>query len=197
MHCVELGGPERGLLLQIARASIVHGFSHGAPLEEVDLLEARLMDGALESPGATFVTLKEYGELRGCVGSLETKLPLAVDVARNAYGAAFMDSRFVGLQASEQEAIRIEITVLSPHEAISAASEAQLLAQLEPGTDGLVLECNGRRATFLPQVWEQLTDPQQFVDQLKLKAGLAPRHWPDAIKAYRYRAESFAEPASV
>lgn len=194
MHCVELAPQEQALLLQTARASIGHGFQHGGPLSLADLKEMGLINGAPMSRRSTFVTLKKHGELRGCVGSLDVEYPLAVDVARNAFNAAFIDSRFDPLHPSELNHVDIEITVLSPHEPMNVASEAQLLAELEPGRDGLVLECDGRRATFLPQVWEHLPDPRQFVDELKVKAGLPQRFWSQAIKAFRYHAESFAEP---
>ena len=125
MPCVEFGSQERALLLQIARASIVHGFEQGGPLEEPNLVEAGLMSGILASPRATFVTLKEHGELRGCIGSLEVKFPLAADVARNAFNAAFIDPRFRELQLEELETIRLEVTVLAPHTQISVDSEGQ------------------------------------------------------------------------
>ena len=195
MPCAELGARERAALLSIARASIAHGLEHGDPLEAAYLEQAGLISDALAAPAATFVTIKKHGDLRGCVGSLEVKFPLAVDVARNGYLAAFHDSRFAQLHAGELQHIHLEITVLSPHEPINVASEAQLLAELEPGRDGLVLECEGRRATFLPQVWEHLPDPSAFVAELKLKAGIPTRYWSHSVRAYRYRAESFAETA--
>jgi AmmeMemoRadiSam system protein A len=193
MHYAELENEDRTLLLQIARASIVHGLERGGPLEDSALDETMCLTPALTEPRATFVTLQQSGALRGCIGSLEVKFPLAADVARNAFNAAFVDPRFMPLAAQELRAVRVEITVLSPHTQLHVGSEAQLLAELDPGVDGLVLECRGRRATFLPQVWQQLPDAEQFVSQLKLKARIPADYWSDDIKAHRYGAESFAE----
>ena len=197
MQSTELQTQDQDTLLEIARTSIAHGFKQGGPLEEAQLAEAGVMTGALASPRATFITLRKHGDLRGCVGSLEHEFPLAVDVARNAFHAAFMDTRFMALQVAELDVVRIEVTLLSPHEEIAFRSEEHLLSLLVPGRDGLVLDFPDHRATFLPQVWEQLPDPREFVAQLKLKAGLPEDYWSGAIKAYRYHAEHFAEPAPV
>ncbi len=158
MQSTELPIQDQDTLLEIARTSIAHGFKQGGPLEQTQLAEAGVMTGALASPRATFITLRKHGDLRGCVGSLEHEFPLAVDVARNAFHAAFTDSRFMALQIAELDVVCIEITLLSPHEEIAFRSEEHLLSLLVPGRDGLVLGYQGRRATFLPQVWEQLPD---------------------------------------
>ena len=187
--CIELDRDERERLLEIARRSIRHGLDNGAAAS-IDLREfgARLMRDA-----AVFVTLLRAGQLRGCVGSLEARAPLAQAVAISAFNAAFRDQRFPVLQADEFDALAIEISVLSPMEPIAAASRDELLAMLEPGIDGLLLEDRGRRATFLPKVWEKMASPHEFVEHLLLKAGLPRDHWSNSLRVSRYRTLSFAE----
>ena len=126
----------------------------------------------LGEPGATFVTLTQNGQLRGCIGSLEAHRPLATDVAENARAAAFRDPRFAPLGKDEFARTRVEVSLLTPPEPFPVADEADALARLRPGIDGLILSYGRRRATFLPQVWESLPEAHQFIAQLKLKAGL-------------------------
>jgi AmmeMemoRadiSam system protein B/AmmeMemoRadiSam system protein A len=148
----------------------------------------------LQRPGATFVTLRSGdGELRGCIGSLQPHRPLVEDVKNNAVAAALHDSRFTPLQPSELDALRVEVSLLSQATPMSFASEDDLLAQLRPGVDGLVLQWGGRRATFLPQVWEQLPQPRDFLAQLKRKAGLPPAFWDDAVRVERYTVRKWVE----
>lgn len=187
--CIELDRGERARLLKIARRSIRHGLDTGAAFR-VDPVE---LDGRLARASAVFVTLMRDGQLRGCVGSLEASAPLAQAVATSAYNAAFRDRRFPELQIDEFDALAIEVAVLSPMERIAAASRAELLDLLEPGLDGLLLEDRGRRATFLPKVWDKLASPHEFVEQLLLKAGLPPDHWSESLHISRYRTLSFAE----
>jgi hypothetical protein len=145
----------------------------------------------LQTPGASFVTLKIAGELRGCIGSLEARQPLVNDVAHNAYAAAFSDPRFPPLTEREFSQLEFHISVLSPAEPMTFSSEADLSRQIRPGTDGLVLEEGQHRGTFLPTVWESLPGTEQFLQQLKLKAGLPVDYWSDSIKVSRYTTESF------
>ena len=142
-------------------------------------IEARLSGAAraadapwLAQPGASFVTLTREGALRGCIGSLQATRPLAIDVAENAHGAAFRDPRFSPVSAEEWPRCRIEVSLLSAPKALPFADEADLLAQVVAGEDGLILEAEGRRATFLPQVWEGLPDKRRFLRELARKAGL-------------------------
>ena len=145
----------------------------------------------LREPGASFVTLKLAGELRGCIGSLEPHRPLALDVAHNARAAAFHDPRFPPLASSEVSGLAVEVSVLSSREPLDAASESEALARLRPRVDGLYLEFGALRATFLPQVWESLPDPADFFGELRRKAGLPPGFWHHGIKLSRYTVEKF------
>jgi AmmeMemoRadiSam system protein A len=149
---------------------------------------------ALDAPGATFVTLKRDGELRGCIGSLEPTRRLGVDVRENALAAAFRDPRFPPLLAVELDATRVEVSLLSAREALRAADEEHLCRQLRPGIDGVVLEYGRHRATFLPQVWETLEDPREFLAALKHKAGLSGRFWSPQLNVSRYSVTKWVEP---
>lgn len=134
-----------------------------------------------------------YGELRGCIGSLEAYQSLVLDVNQNAFAAAFRDPRFPAVSSSEFEHLEIHISVLSPPEPMRVASEEDLLQQLRPGIDGLIIASRGRRATFLPSVWSQLAEPQQFLLHLKHKAGLPSDYWSEDMEAWRYTTLSFPE----
>lgn len=147
----------------------------------------------LHEPAATFVTLWQDGELRGCVGSLEARRSLREDIYINAHAAAFGDPRFAPLERSELSRTDIELSLLSPAQPFSASSESDALAQLRPSIDGVVLEFGPRRSTFLPQVWEQLPQAVQFLAHLKLKAGLPADFWSNAIKLSRYTVDKFIE----
>jgi AmmeMemoRadiSam system protein A len=149
----------------------------------------------LAERGATFVTLRHTGELRGCIGTVTAWRALADDVRGNAVAAAFHDPRFAPLTRSEFDETWIEVSLLAPHQRIAAADEASALAQLRCYIDGVVFECGRRRATFLPQVWEQLPDPRAFLAALKRKAGLAEDFWSDEVRLSRYVVEKFVERA--
>ena len=152
-------------LLSIAADSIAADLGLGAPpcIEGVHWLE---------QAGATFVTLLRAGELRGCIGSLEAVRPLGRDVAENARGAAFRDPRFAPLGRDEWRQCSVEVSLLSSPRPIQFADEDHLLSLIRAGQDGLILEAEGRRATFLPQVWEGLPDKRRFLRELLKKAGL-------------------------
>ena len=183
-------GAEHGrTLLRIARASITDALkagSAGAPeANETWLRESR----------ATFVTLTQGQELRGCVGALEAQRSLAEDVAANARAAAFEDSRFRPLTPEEFALTRIEVSLLSTAKTIEFEDHADLLRRLRPGVDGVILEQveEGRRATFLPQVWEDLSNPEQFIGRLKHKAGIAPDTDTRRCRVKRYRVLKWRE----
>jgi AmmeMemoRadiSam system protein A len=148
---------------------------------------------ALEAPGATFVTLFKDGMLRGCIGTIEARRPLGIDVRANAVAAAFDDPRFPRLGIDEFIDTLVEVSLLSAPEAMTADGEQALLAQLRPGVDGLVLEFAGRRATFLPQVWDMLAEHAQFLAELKRKAGLPIDFWSATVHISRYGVTKWRE----
>ena len=150
----------------------------------------------LQEPGASFVTLTRQGELRGCIGTLEAHRPLGVDVRENAVAAAFRDPRFMPLTRDEFAAIRVEVSLLSASEPLTAAHEADALAALRPHVDGVVFEYRHFRSTFLPQVWEQLSDPAAFLAQLKRKAGLPADFWAEEVRLSRYTVSKWKEGAA-
>jgi AmmeMemoRadiSam system protein A len=147
----------------------------------------------LEEPGATFVTLTRHGQLRGCIGSLEAQRELRDDVRSNAVCAAFRDPRFQPLTPEEFADTQVEVSLLSPQSPIEFESETDALRQLHPGIDGVVLEYGSRRSTFLPQVWEQLPQPQKFLAHLKAKAGLPAEFWDTGIRLSRYSVTKWKE----
>jgi hypothetical protein len=142
---------------------------------------------------ACFVTLTRHGQLRGCIGSLQAHRKLLDDVKANAKAAAFLDPRFEPLTATEFKTTLVEISLLSPSEALQFDGEAQAIAQLRPGIDGVILEWGRHRGTFLPQVWEQLPDPRRFFGQLKRKAGLTEDFWSDEVRLARYTVTKWRE----
>jgi len=145
----------------------------------------------LDAPGASFVTLTQHNQLRGCIGSLQAWRSLGDDVTDNARSAAFRDPRFNPLQATELSVTAIEVSVLSAPEPMPFTSREDALAQLRPGIDGVILSALGSRATFLPQVWDELPDPEQFVRHLMRKAGLPPTYWGDDVAISRYTVAAF------
>ncbi len=175
----------RNTLLALAQNSIRYGLRKGCPLA-VDLNE---LPEALIERRATFVTLQKMGRLRGCIGTLMAQRPLAEDVAYNGWSAAFRDPRFHPVDEDELEQLDISISILSTPEPMLFDSEADLLEQIRPGEDGLILEAAGRRGTFLPSVWESLPDKRDFLAHLKLKAKLPAHFWSDEIRVFRYTAE--------
>ena len=180
-------GPEHGkVLLQLARASI------GARLGVNPDPDSR-GDLWLRVARATFVTLQKAGELRGCIGSLEASRPLAEDVLANARAAAFRDPRFAPLATGEFESTDIEVSLLTTPKRVPFKDDDDLMRRLRPGKDGVILEHEGRRATFLPQVWESLPDPERFLAQLKQKAGFAPGVRLANCKVLRYAALKWRE----
>ena len=188
-----LGTPERRELLALARASIQATLSNGRHVSELMPFTAQPLAPALTERRSSFVTLHRGDELRGCCGTLDAPRPLAEDVWRNAWAAAFNDYRFQPLTAAEWPQVSLHLSLLTPPEPLDVATEAQLLAALRPSIDGLILESDSGRATFLPAVWEQIADPAQFVRHLKMKAGWPVTYWSNRVRAYRYGAESFGE----
>lgn len=179
--------PEGGarVLLRLARTSIKGALGNDPSFA--------MHAGWLKEQAATFVTLKKDGELRGCIGSLEAHRAIVEDVRANAVAAALHDPRFPPVTLVELEQLTIEISLLTPPRPLHFSDEADALAQLKPGIDGLIFESGGRRATFLPQVWEDLPEPREFLAQLKQKAGFAPDYWAADIKLQRYGALKFKD----
>lgn len=179
----ELGG----LLLRIARAAIANDLGVRTPMPG--------HEPELAHPGASFVTLTSGGRLRGCIGTLQAYRPLGDDVAENARAAAFADPRFPPLRADELDGVRIEVSRLSAPEPVDYdGTEAGAIRALRPGVDGVVLHSGRHRATFLPQVWEQLPEARTFLEHLRRKAGLDDRAWPADARLERYGVESWQEP---
>jgi len=179
-------GEEKQQLLELARAAIATQLA-GEPAPALP------ENPRLHQTGACFVTLESSGSLRGCIGSLNARRPLAEDVLHNARAAAFDDPRFPPLHGAELAGVEISISVLTPPEPFPVKNEADLLQSLRPGVDGLLLEDGAYRATFLPSVWEQLPTPAAFLAQLKRKAGLPAHHWSPTIRFSRYRTIEFSE----
>ncbi len=144
-------------------------------------------ENVLFNKGASFVTITKNGELRGCIGSLIPHRGIVADVAANTYAAAMEDERFNPIVDAEYGDLEISISLLTDFERISFEDEESLLKQLKPNVDGVVIRDGNRQGLFLPAVWKQLPDKQEFLKNLKLKAGLSPCYWSDKIKAYRFR----------
>ena len=172
-------------LLDLAWASIKAGLKNGKPLSGHDFT------GKLQEMGAAFVTLKKKGELRGCIGSPMAWRGLGEDIVDNAFKAAFADPRFSPLREGELDDLTLSISVLTQPYSLALKSEDDLLSQLRPGVDGLIIEDAGRRALFLPAVWEQLPNPKQFLAHLKQKAGLPINHWSNNFKASVFQAVEY------
>lgn len=147
----------------------------------------------LRRHGATFVTLTRDGELHGCIGSLEARQSILADVKHNAVAAALYDPRARVFSLEQVDELRIEVSVLSPLEPIAFDDEVDALSKLRPHVDGVVIAHEGRRATFLPQVWQSLPSPVEFMAHLKRKAGLASSFWAPTLKLYRYSLEKFTD----
>lgn len=183
----------RATLLEVARTSIKQGLRQRQPWQA----PVSEYPPALRAVRATFVTLEKAGELRGCIGTLQAYQPLVQDVAAHAFAAAFEDPRFPELETTELVKLCISISVLSPPTALHFASEEDLLAQLRPGEDGLILQFRHQRGTFLPSVWAQLSAPAMFLAQLKLKAGLPLNFWSPELRVERYTTEYFGDSSSI
>jgi AmmeMemoRadiSam system protein A len=184
---MNLAPAQRAELHELARASIDLALREG----ELVPYAGEPNDPELNRPSASFVTLRVGEDLRGCCGSIEPSRRLSEDVWNNAWASAFADPRFPPLTMDEWLATNVQISVLSEPERLDARSEAELLQILRPGRDGLILQFGNRRSTFLPAVWEQLSEPSRFVRHLKMKAGWPADFWPAGMEAWRYTTESF------
>lgn len=176
---------EKKILLAVADDSIKYGLDNHCQIK----INIEDYPEKLRQIGACFVTLEVDGELRGCMGSLIAHQPLIADIAHNAYCAAFSDPRFIPLTADELPHLVKHISILSKPEPMQFKSEQDLLSQLRPGVDGLILSDFGYRGTFLPAVWESCPEPEMFLKHLKLKACLPEDYWSETIKVARYTTE--------
>lgn len=181
---------ERALLLTIARQALVDAVS-GKRLRKPDL---NRLPESLRHPGATFVTLTERGSLRGCIGALEASQPLAWDVQEHAMAAALQDPRFPPVQPAELPGLEIEISRLTVPQPLPYGDPRELPGLLRPGIDGVILSLGRRRATFLPQVWEKIPQPEEFLDHLCLKLGTSADFWlHNKLDVFVYQVEEFHE----
>jgi len=185
-----LSPDDRQYLLTLARRTIAATLEGQGP-PPVDL---ETLSEELQRPGASFVTLTLDGELRGCIGTIEPRQPLAFDVRENALGAAFRDPRFPPLGQMELDRVHIEVSILTRPEPLSYDGPDDLLTKLRPYVDGVIIERGWQRATFLPQVWEKLPDPRQFLEHLCHKAGLpADDYRRQGLQVLTYQVEKFEE----
>ncbi len=173
------------ILLPIARAAISETLGHPYKANEDAVW--------LQEKAACFVTLMQNNKLRGCIGTLEAHCPLLDDVKHNANAAAFRDTRFSPLSVEELDITEIEISLLSAMQVLNFSDEQDALAQLQAGTDGVLFEYEQHRSTFLPQVWEQLPDTEDFIAHLKSKAGLTSDFWSEKVRLYRYTVDKWKE----
>ena len=180
------------MLLGCAARSIRNGLARGKPSK----VRLGTFGPELEAMRASFITLTKGQALRGCIGSILPRVPLVRDVVENAYKSAFKDPRFGKLAKAEFEQLTLSISILGAPGRMRFEDEADLLGQLRPGVDGLILEADRRRGIFLPQVWEQCADAAEFLTKLKRKAGLPEDYWSDRLAVQRYTTESFKRPVA-
>ncbi len=183
------------LLLALARYSIAQKLGVTENVPEPDLSD--IPDTLLNEKRGVFVTLHKNGQLRGCIGNIAPEKSVLEGVKENAVSAAFKDTRFAVLTKEELAHIDIEVSLLTPPEKMQFSQTREMLDQLTPFEDGVIVEKDHRRATFLPQVWEQLPDREAFLSQLCLKAGCDPNAWQAGdLNVYTYQVQSFAEETS-
>jgi AmmeMemoRadiSam system protein A len=182
------------LLVKLARHTLSEKLAKQLSQNEIDSLKSALTDPCFNSSYGTFVTLTIAGQLRGCIGNLTSNESLASGVRRNAINAAFHDPRFAPLSPSELECVSIEVSILSEPRPLDYREGADLLKKLRPNIDGVILRKDLSSATFLPQVWEQLPQPQDFLTHLCLKAGLAADAWQQSeLEVSTYQVQYFEE----
>ncbi|MDB2384640.1 AmmeMemoRadiSam system protein A [Endozoicomonas sp.] len=180
-------------LLRLARQVIVKGCT----ISEPPALNTENYPDIFNKTLATFVTLQKHGNLRGCIGSLQATRPLIEDIIHNAFASAFRDSRFQPVTEHELAELQVEISILSPMALMPVSSEEELLKAMIPGKDGIYLQSPNYSATFLPQVWEQLPEPLDFLNQLKKKAGLHNTPCPNDMRYFRYSCMKIKEQEST
>ncbi len=185
-----LGPEEQKTLLEIARDALEKAV-RDEPLPKLDL---EALPAALKDHGASFVTLTREGRLRGCIGTLDARQPLAVDVQEHAVAAALQDYRFPNVSLQELPELKIAVSALTPKTPLNYQSPDELIKKLRPDIDGVVLQDGYRKATFLPQVWEKVPQPEQFLSQLCLKMGAPADLWKQKpLKIHIYQVQEFHE----
>jgi AmmeMemoRadiSam system protein A len=181
------------ILLQIARETICRAVLDASEKE----VQSAWGESWLAEPGATFVTLKKRGDLRGCLGTLVAEMPLLDDLRRNARAVVSRDPRFSPLTADELDETTLEVSLLSPLERVVCANEEEALAAIAGERCGWLLECGSRSGTFLPQVWESLQTPEDFWRHLREKANLAAEPWGPGMRLSRYRVSKWTSPEPI
>jgi len=186
----KLSESDKIVLLRVARAAIISAINDRLP-EKLDL---STFSSKLQANGASFVTLMKSGKLRGCIGALEAYQPLALDVQEHAIAAAQNDYRFPPVSLDEIELLKIEISYLTPLFRIEYKDNTELISKLRPGIDGVLIRDGSRRATFLPQVWEQISDGKEFLSHLCIKMCASPDLWQKKhLEVFIYQVEEFSE----
>jgi AmmeMemoRadiSam system protein A len=190
MDAAALTEQEKNCLLQIARQALEQAVDQSKPAAHM----VQSSSVRLQEPGASFVTLTVNGSLRGCIGALEPYQPLIDDVREHAMAAAMQDYRFPPVTPQELAGIRIEVSRLTQPVPLEYSDAEDLLKKIRPQIDGVVIRDGIRRATFLPQVWEKIADPAEFLEHLCLKLGAAPDLWQQKhLDILVYQVEEFRE----
>ena len=189
-----ISAQQGAVLVALARQVIAEKLDRPVPADQSRQTRKALADPRFDAPGATFVTLHKAGRLRGCIGSLQARQPIKDDVQHNAQHAAFNDPRFAPLQAAELAEIDIEVSILTPPQPLPYRDGEDLIRKLRPGVDGVIIRKGAASATFLPQVWEQLPRPEDFLGHLCLKARLPTAAWRTAdLQVMIYQVQHFGE----
>ncbi len=186
----KLTDEEQKTLLHLAREAMEDAVK-GRTLPPLDM---KSLTPQLRENGASFITLTIDDDLRGCIGALEAYQPLAEDVREHAVAAALHDPRFPPVRENELSRIKLEVSRLTAPHPLEYASSEDLLKKLRPHVDGVILKDDFRRATFLPQVWEKIPDPAEFLSHLCQKMGAKPNLWREAkLQVHVYQVEEFRE----
>ena len=185
-----LSETDKKKLLKIAREAITRAVRN----EQLIRIKLQGHSQLLRDHGASFVTLTTREKLRGCIGTLEANQPLILDVQEHAVAAAMEDYRFPVVREEELQLINIEVSRLTPVHLVDYSTPKNLVSKIRVNVDGVLIKASGRRATFLPQVWEKVPDPEQFLSQLCVKMGAPPDLWRRRrVQIYTYQAEKFKE----
>ena len=183
------------VLVQLARQTLMHELGKAVPPDESEKMQKSLLDQCYQTYCGTFVTLKINDQLRGCIGNLAAEEPLSEGVRRNAINAAFHDPRFPPLSEKELENVDIEVSILTEPQPLEYVDGKDLLTRLRVDIDGVIIRKGHASATFLPQVWEQLPDPEEFLEHLCMKAGLSSDAWrKNKLDVLTYQVQYFEEP---